>query len=828
MINRIANRLFSPSYIIIHITLAMGTGIILATGNLPLAAPGRLTALALCLGLIGLPARPFRLPQRARHLLAVIFFLVLGLLRGLADLSEPPDQHHIANLINHQQQEVTLLGRLEEAARYGLQTTSLTLSCRKMLQPDAAELPVLGKEGGGPTFQEATGLIRLRMRGRPEHPLLPGDRLLIRAKIGQPQGFANPGSFDLRRFLAGSNIFMTGWISSPRSIINLELEESAVSRTTPLSFAPERWRGQLIHFLDSKLPTKQSALYRALITGDRGGLPPTLVEGFRALGIIHLLAISGLHMALLAGAVMAVSYGILVRSPPILRRGTATKLAACAAIIPLILYCLVAGLQTPALRALLMVLIFISALLVDRQWHGPTNISLAALIIIIANPLAITTASFQLSFAAVLAIILIMPQARIFFVDSRDRPVRNRLLNYLIGSLLVSLAASLATLPLLLVHFNRFSLSGVAATLFVEPFLCMWALGWGLAASALLPFSEQLALLFFKIGGLGLEVSLFLVERLQPLAHSIWLATPSTWQIISFYAGLLGLIMAGGIRKRILLGLCCLPIFLTRPDSLPVNQATILDVGQGNCTIIRTTDNRVLVIDAGGPHTPTFDAGRQIIAPALWASGITKIDLLVLSHPDLDHYGGAAFLVEHFTPTTLWVPTRHAADPGWQSVLKRAARQKTTIEIPKAGDTFPLAADQELLCLSDLHLSPQQRQNNLSLVLRFHTAGHGLLMPGDIETDGEKQLLSQATDLASTIIIAPHHGSSTSSSIDFLKRVKPQSVIFSVSRYKKAHFPNPTIVARYRQMGAALLATPETGAITISFAANGPKITTWR
>ncbi|PLX48255.1 MAG: DNA internalization-related competence protein ComEC/Rec2 [Desulfobulbaceae bacterium] len=828
MINRIANRLFSPSYIIIHITLAMGMGIILATGNLPLPAPGRLTALALCLGLMGLLGRPLRLTQEARHLLAVLFFLVLGLQRGLADLSPPPDQHHIANLINNQQRQVTVLGRLEEAARYGLQTTSLTLSCRKMLLPEAAELPVLGREGGGPAFQEASGLIRLRMRGRPEEPLLPGDRLLIRAKIGPPQGFANPGSFDLRRFLAGNNIFMTGWISSPRSIINLESEESAAGRTPPHRFAPERWRAQLIHFLDNKLPKEQSVLYRALITGDRHGLPPALVERFRALGIIHLLAISGLHMALLAGGVMAVSYWLFRRSSTILRRGTAAKLAACAAIMPLIFYCLVAGLQTPALRALLMVLIFISALLVDRQWHGPTNISLAALIIIIANPLAISTASFQLSFAAVLAIILIMPRARIFFVDSRARPVRNRFFNYLIGSLLVSLAASLATLPLLLSHFNRFSLSGVAATLLVEPFLCMWALGWGLAASALLPLSEQLALLFFKVGGLGLDVSLSLVENLQPLAHSIWLATPSAWQIILFYIGLLGLILAKGIRQRILLGLCCLPIFLIRADSLPVDQATILDVGQGNCTIIRTTDNRVLVIDAGGPHTPTFDAGRQIIAPALWASGINKIDLLVLSHPDRDHYGGAAFLLEHFTPTTLWVPTRQPADPGWQRMLERAARKKTAIVIPGAGDTFPLAAGQELLCLSDLHLNPQQRQNNLSLVLRFRTAGHGLLMPGDIETDGEKQLLTRATDLASTIIIAPHHGSSTSSSIAFLEQVKPQSVIFSAGRYKKAHFPNPTIVERYRQMGATVLATPETGAITISFAANGPQITTWR
>lgn len=818
MTRRTLNNLFSPSFLVIHSTLAFGTGIILARPNLAFYPPLLITTFVL--GIAGLLS--LRLAKKLSHFPAIIFLLLIGVCHGSYALAPPQTPHHIANLIT-KQREVTLIGVVDKALEYGIEKTTLVIDSREIFIPKPDNIPVLPADQNLPVFQKTTGLVRLTMRGQPGELFLPGDLVLTRARIGPPQGFDNQGGFNLHGFLASRDILTSGWISSSLGITKLA---GLADKKDFIKNSPERLRAELITFLRLHLPEKHSALYRALITGDRAGLPPDQVELFRSLGIVHLLAISGLHMALLAGAVMAVSYWLLQRSETILLHGSARKISACAAIFPLILYCLIAGFQTPALRALLMILVFISALLSDRQWHGPTNVSLAALLILIINPLAISTVSFQLSFAAVTGIILVLPQARRFFLNHEHSGLKSKIIAYISGSIIISLAASFATLPLLLYHFNRFTLSGPLATIIIEPFLCMWALGWGLPASLIAPLFPDLALFFFKTGGVGLDVALFLANKIQPLAKSIWLPTPSPLQIAFFYGGLFLFIKTENTWLRGAATLCCLSLFILVPQKITADQATVLDVGQGNCTLIETTNGKVVVVDAGGPHSPSFDIGRQVIGPTLWAKGIRTIDLLVLSHPDHDHYSGAAFLLEHFNPKTLWIPTREAQDPGWGKVLAIASRQQTVIHIPAAGELYALGADRELLCFTDLHLIPQDKQNNQSLVVKFTSAAHSLLIPGDIEKEGEKHLVSSQKNLSNNIIIAPHHGSASSSSREFLARVTPQTVIFSASRFKKNHFPSKAVRERYHDAGASSLSTAENGAITILFHQEGLKTTT--
>ncbi len=818
MNRRNPNNLFSPSFLVIHATLAFGMGITLSRPDFALYSA--LPVATFCLGMALLLCR--RLAKKLHHSLAIIFFLLIGVCHGSYALAPPRTGHHIANLVS-EQSEVALIGVINKALGYGLDRTTLIIESREVFIPLPNHLPVLPAELSPPVFQRTTGLVRLAMRGKPTAPLLPGDHILVRARIGPPQGFDNPGGFNFPRFLASQDIRINGWISSDQGIIKLD---TLPDKTNSIRYGPERLRAELIGFLRLHLPEKHSALYRALITGDRAGLSPEQVELFRSLGIVHLLAISGLHMALLAGAVMAVSLWLLRRSETILLNGSARKISACAAIIPLILYCLVAGFQTPALRALLMILVFISALLSDRQWHGPTNISIAALLILIINPLAITSVSFQLSFAAVTGIILVLPRARHFFLDQKSKGLKGKITGYLSGSITVSLAASLATLPLLLYHFNRFALSGPLATIVVEPFLCMWALGWGLPASLLAPLLPDLSLILFKTGGLGLDLALFLAGKLEPLSKSIWLPPPSPLQVVLFYGGLFLFIKTEKNWLRAVATLCCLSLFILLPQKLTADQATILDVGHGNCTLIETTSGKVMVVDAGGPYSPSFDIGRQVIAPALWSKGIRTIDLLILSHPDHDHYSGATFLLNHFAPRTLWIPTRDADDPGWQKLLTIAARQQTVIQVPKAGETYPLGAARELSCLTDLHTLPQEKQNNQGLVVKFTSADHSLLMPGDIEEEAESHLVDSQENLSSDIIIAPHHGSASSSSREFLAQVAADTVIFSSSRFKKPHFPSHKVEERYRDLGASPLSTADNGAITISFHRQGLKIVT--
>ncbi len=819
MVNRPLNNLFSPTFLVIHSTVAFGGGIILARPDFASSPPLLVTTFGL--GLAGLL---LALTNKRSHALGVLFFLLAGVCHGSQALAPPRTGHHIANLIP-EQREVALIGVVDQAIEYGIEKTTLVMESQEIFIPSPTPTLLLPAEQISPPFQKATGRVKLSMRGRPAESFLPGDRLLIRAKISPPQGFNNPGGFNLSRFLASQDILISGWISSPQSLIRLELPPD---HQRLLRHGAERQRARLINFMRLQLPEQQSALYRALITGDRAGLSPATVGLFRSLGIVHLLAISGLHMALLAGAIMALSFWLLQRSETILLHGSARKISACAAIIPLFLYCLIAGFQTPALRALIMTLIFFSALLSDRPWHGPTNVSLAALLILLISPLAITTVSFQLSFAAVTGIILILPLLRPFFTDPLHQNSKSKISRYLSGSIAVSLAASLATLPLLLYHFNRFALSSSLATLITEPFLCIWALGWGLPASLLSPFFPDLALFLFKTGGWGLDAALFLAEKMQSIAKSIWLPTPSLSQVIFFYICLFLFIKTEKIWLRVTSALCSLLLFLPYSAVPSTDQATILDVGQGNCVLIETSNGKVLIIDAGGPSSPTFDIGRQVIAPVLWSKGIKSIDLLVLSHPDEDHYSGAAFLLDHFPTKTLWIPTRNSQDYGWQKTLAIAEKRHTFTHIPEAGEFLPLGSGREISSLADLHLSRQTQKNNQGLVLKFTAAGHSLLMPGDIETEAERELIHSHLDLTSTMIIAPHHGSASSSSRDFLTQVAPQTVIFSASRYKKPHFPSPAVEQRYHSLGIFSLSTAESGAITVLFDKEGLKTATWQ
>lgn len=819
MTNRPAHNLFPPAFLVVHSTLAFGAGISLALFGFP--PQPTLPIAVLCLGMLCLFS--LRLPNTPTHLLVIIFFLLVGFSRGTYALSGPQASNHIANLIP-EQTEISLIGVVNNAVTYGIEKTTLTIDCREIFIPPSANLLVSSHDSSLPIFQQTRGLVKLGMRGKPAHSFLPGDIILARAKIGPPQGFNNPGHFNLSRFLASQNIYTTGWLSSPQAIT--KLDDTRPSSLKLVKYGPERLRAHLINFLRLHLPERQSNLYRALITGDRSGLLPNIVETFRSLGVIHLLAISGLHMALLAGAVIATTFWLLQRSETILLHSDARKISACAAIIPLVLYCIVAGFQTPALRALIMILIFISALLTDRKWHGPTNISLAALLILSINPLALSTVSFQLSFAAVTGIVLALPHTSHLFKNKEQAGLKYKIMHYLTGGLAVSLAASLATLPLLLFHFNHFPLSGPLATIIIEPFLCLWALGWGLPASLLAAILPGTALLLFKIGGMGIDTALFLAQKLHPLARTIWLPTPSPIQVILYYSALFLILNTKKIWLRGAAILCCLMLFVVIPHDLKTDEATILDVGQGNCTLIKTSNNKVLVIDAGGPHSSSFDIGRQVIGPALWSKGIRAIDLLVLSHPDQDHYSGATFLLEHFAPKTVWIPSQDAKDPGWNKMLSLAKKGESVIHIPQAGERYPLGGNREFSCLTDLHLSSQEKQNNRSLVVKFISKNHSLLMPGDIEKEGEKYILDNEDTPPVDIIIAPHHGSTTSSSREFLDHLSPKTVIFSASRFKKSHFPNKSVQARYQKIGASSLLTPETGAITLFFQKEGIEIAT--
>jgi len=549
---------------------------------------------------------------------------------------------------------------------------------------------------------------------------------------------------------------------------------------------------------------------------------------------MHLLAISGLHIGLLALLSYAILNWLLGRSQWLLLHSHVPTLALVLSFPLLLFYAWIAGMNTPVLRALIMASLLLAAVLVRRQHTIIHLISAAALLILIVQPLALFTVSFQLSFAAIVAIALIAPQlSALSFPAKRtdNKKYPNLLARRTLAAFLVSLAATAGTLPLLLYHFNRFSPIGPFMKLLMDPLLCFIALPSGLAAISIAGVFPNVAAFLLHSGGLALHLAVALSKGASqlPLA-SIWTITPSPGEIFCYY--FLGgcLLLTGKTRgqKILLLAGAGTLIFHFTTDGLPFlfpkKQAVIsfLDVGQGTATLLELPDGANILIDGGGPNSTSFNVGRKIIAPFLWYKRIRRLTMLIITHPDSDHFNGLPFISRHFLPGVVYINGQAGDANGYQELLKLLAEQQIPIHQARAGEILLNNDSGELTCLGMPGLATgNMAENDHSLVVRLHYGETSFLFPGDIEQPAEA-LLVRSGHLKSDVLLAPHHGSKTSSSTDFIKAVSPQLIVVSAGRARKNRYPSPAHRAQWQQKNIKVLITWRDG--TIQCRTNGKTI----
>ncbi len=710
---------------------------------------------------------------------------------------------------------MTLIGILQESPSIGPKKTGLIMAVEAIVTPTKRTT--------------ATGKVLLRLPGLPPEDLWPGDRFSARGTLSRPRNYATPASFNYRDFLANQSIYLTGWIRSPAHVLKIESlsEPTLVHR---LRYGPERIRHTINRFLQRTLPDRQSSLYRAILTGDRSGVPPELSENFKKTGSIHLLAISGLHMGLLALFVTTFIHWLLKRSTWILLHTPAWKISLFLALPPLILYALIAGFHTPVVRSLIMTSVFIGAILLDRQWHVPTNIALAALLILIFNPASLFTVSFQLSFAAVIGICALVPSIRKKFQQAGPQnSLGKKLKNWLSAGLLASLAATVATSPLLLLYFNRFSLISPLSTLLVEPFLCIWSLVIGLLGSCFIFISPEIAAGLFHVGAWGLISADKITGWLAEIPFCcLWFSTPTWSEVISFYLVLAGVLYQKKfpplriIAPLALLTLIAFPLAVkTARQMSETTTVTFLDIGQGNATLIEFPHGYVVLLDGGGARSEKFNVGEAVIAPYLWKKRIRRIDDVVISHPDTDHCNGLPFILTRFKPANVWIN----GQPGgefYTNLIRQAEEQSLTVKIPGPDTVICRTEETVLTNVAGLHLADRKENlsgNDKSLVLKLTTPSLSFLFPGDIEEPAEKIITANNRNLDANILLAPHHGSRSSSSQEFLHAVQPEEVIISAGPFRPNLFPAPQSLHRYKENGCTTLITAQDG--TVSYRVSG-------
>lgn len=660
-------------------------------------------------------------------------------------------------------------------------------------------------------------------------PIKPGQRIRFPAKLRAFKNFNNPGRYDYERAMKLRGFACAASVSDGRLIVpmgegNLPFPRSLI----------ERIQRPVREFFAERPSVEDSALFRALILGERQDIDPDLREPFYQTGLGHILAVSGLHIGLIAWISFYLIRWILSYSYTLCLKVDVRKLAALLTCLPIIAYTFLAGFQVSSQRALIMALTFFCSLILGKEKELWSTLALAALLILALEPHAIFTISFQLSFSAVIGILWLTPPllntifAQIQILKLNNR-ILNRLLTYLIGLITVSVSATVFLLPLTSFYFHRVSFVSIPANLTVVPVLGLWVLPCGLLSAVALPFSYGLASFFLKLGAWGLNGMMELIRFWADLPwSSFWIVTPNQFEIILFYLLILSIFyckrrpwakMGILIIAAVFLGDICYWAYKVKFNNQL--KVTFLDVGQASSALIEFPNGKKMLVDGGGFPRDHFDVGRMVIAPFLWGSKIQHIDYMVLSHPQADHMNGLRFIAKAFNPKEFWYNGQHVEKVSFRELMNIIESKKIKKRLPAN-----LKGVREINGVRIEVLHPRSLEhavvysgsgtklNNNSLVLKISYGEESFLFPGDLEREGEKVLISNSGDsLKSDVLLSPHHGSHNSNSREFLEMVQPRICVISSGEGNFFGFPHRETLKRLRDIGCKIIRIDQSGAV---------------
>ena len=619
----------------------------------------------------------------------------------------------------------------------------------------------------------------------------PGERWLFTVRLRRPHGNLNPNGFDYEAWLLERGIGATGYVRQRGS------QKLLGSRAGPLDLvekAREAVRGRFHAALGA---TPAAGILSALAVGDQRSIALEEWQLFSRTGVTHLMSISGLHVTLVSGLMAWLVSAAWRRIPWLVLRLPARKAAAVAAILGALGYTLLAGFAVPAQRTWYMVSVVALALWTGRIASPAGTLALALAVVLAADPWAPLAAGFWLSFAAV---------ALIFYVAAGWTGPEHRLLQW--GR--VQWAITIGLAPAVLLLFGQISLAGPIANALAIPVVSVVVTPLALLA-AVVPADFLLSIAAWLV-----EWLLQFLELCAALPGALWQQhAPLPWTVVAGLAGVAWTLAPRGVPCRIC-GLALLaPAFVLRPPAPLPGEAwiTTFDVGQGLAVMVRTA-NRILLYDAGPAFGPDADSGGRILVPELRALGATGVDLMVLTHEDLDHVGGALSVLESVEVQSL------------ASSLPPAHPLNALVPAPRrcyAGESWTWDG----VRFSFLHPGQGEgavRRNNQSCVLRIEAlGGSSILLTGDIERPAEFSLISK-TLLKANVLLVPHHGSRTSSSREFIEAVAPRWAVVPAGYRNRFGHPNAEVLERYRSAGVSIIRTDLDGAIHVVLGSDGLRV----
>ncbi len=668
---------------------------------------------------------------------------------------------------------------------------------------------------------EVSGNILLSLDAKLQLPAY-GHRLLISGKLRAARNKRNPGEFDYRKYLQAQGLF--GMMSVKRAEQLQILSDGHGNWFFREIISPAK--KYVDEFITQSLPPEESAFLHGLLIGERGEMTNELKSAFSKAGVIHILAVSGLHVGFIILVLMAV--GGLLRVPH-----TAKVLLT---ILGLVFFAYLTNLKPPVVRASIMGALILFGTVLERKTNFFNSLALAALIILIANPLELFQPGFQLSFFAVASIVYFYPKLKsvppfsfVYLKSFKLAPLR-----YFVDLFLVSLTAFLGTLPFTVLYFNRIPNYSLFANLLVIP-LTFVGLANGIMASVVNLIWPAAADLYIQTTWLALHSIIRFVEWISVLPGAfIEIYQISNFWIFVYAVSLLILFNLNSARVRrfsviFILIIANLWIWQSVLKEEKPFEITFIDVGQGDAVLLNFFGEHHILIDAG-MRNPYFDNGRRVVAPFLKRQGIHKLDAVVLSHADSDHLGGFPYILRNFDIGEVW-------DNGLiknTRVFREYTHLIDSLAIPhrilRRGDIITDFAPVQIFVLhpGDDFISHGYSANDASLSLKISYGEIDFITLGDIEKNGEQYVSWFGDLLQSEILKVSHHGSMTSSSEEFLDLVKPDLSIISVGQSNKFGHPRQEILQRIEERHIPIVRTDLQGAVVLK--TDGTKITirAWR
>ena len=620
-----------------------------------------------------------------------------------------------------------------------------------------------------------------------------GSRWQLRVRLRAPRGLRDPGGFDAEKQALLDRVAATGYVVEPRDAREL---------APPVGI--DAWRDRMADRIATVVGSPTSRFVRALALGDTRALEDADWDVLRAAGLTHLIAISGFHVGLVAGFFALLASLAWRAWPALAHRVPRVQAAGVGGVVGAFGYAAVAGFALPTMRTVLMITVVVAARLARRVPRTVDALALAALALVLADPLSLLAPGFWLSFAGVAWLLWCLPQRKAM-------GWRGRLREFFAAQGV----ATIGLLPLGVTLFGQASLAGPLANLLAIPWWSLVVVPLALLGTGLDALHAGFGGGCWRLAAWAFDLTWPLFERLAHGALALWWLPEGRWFALPLaLAGGVWLLLPRGTPGKLLAPMLWLPLLW--PDRVlpPPGEVTLtmLDVGQGLSIVVRTAGH-TLLYDMGPAVPGGFDAGERVVVPALHAMGVRRLEAAIVSHGDNDHAGGFPAVARVFPPMRAYTPDGAPPLPDGQACL---AGTSWTWD----GVRFRFLHPPRDLPYLD---------NESGCVLRIEAGRRAALLMADVGTVIEERLLREApADLRADVVVVGHHGSRHSSDPAFIAATGARDALVSAGFDNRFHHPSPDVVDRWRAAGARVHVTFEDGADTVRLAATGVTVSARR